>query len=336
MAGERAGAPGIVVREATAADNEALITLELESPLVVGNIEETFDRSPDFFACHRHKGEFRVVIAEMGGRIAGVMAGVIQNPTIQGKRRRIMYVQQARVHPDFRGRRVAWSLANDLFAWASKLGAEGPYYLILPENEQSLAFVARGGGRWPIDVSLLSFDVEDVKTERAERLTEGRLAESAALINETHAAEDFFEPLAVKALAERLRRDRLYSIDNMYGVLDDGNLVAVGGLWDKGATTEQIHRDRASGETTRSRSASVADWGFAPGREAAFAELLRGLAGEAHRLGRTALSISEAAPGAVPDPGLRAHRTAVALFTPTVQPPPTASIRGLYVDMLYV
>ena len=333
---DRVTPAGLVVREATEGDNDALIALELQSPLVAGDGEETYDRSPDFFACHRQKAQYRVVMAELDGRVAGVMAGVIQTPVIQGHRRKLMYVQQARVHPDFHGRRVAWSLANDLFAWAGKLGAEGPYYLILPENEPSLAFVERGGGRWPVDVSLLSFDVGDVEARQPEGLTEGRLAEAAALVDATHASEDFFEPLTAEVLAERLGRDRLYSIDNMYGVFEDGRLVAVGGLWDKGATTERIHRNPATGETVRSRSASVADWGFAPGREAAFAELLRGLAAEARRLGRPALSICEASPGAVPDPGLPAHRTAVSLFTPTVQPPPAAAVRGLYIDMLYV
>ena len=343
MAVEERPPPGLTVREATAEDNDALISLELESPLLVGDVEETFDRSPDFFASHRVLPDHRIVLAEVAGRVAGAMVGVVHTPIIQGQPQRLVYIRQARVHPDFHSRRVAWLLANDLFAWARARGARGPYYLILPENRRSLAFVERGGGRWPVDVALLEFDVSKAPGRKAQRVPEKRLREAVSLINATHDGEDFFEPLALESLAARLGRDGGYGIDNLYGVFEGRSLVAVAGLWDKGATTEQIHVDRTTGVTARSRSAAVADWGWAPGRREAFAELLRCLAAEARRLGRSTLTICEPSPGlpaakagALPDPGLPGHRVAVSLFTPALQPPPAGSIRGLYVDMLYV
>jgi hypothetical protein len=155
-------------------------------------------------------------------------------------------------------------------------------------------------------------------------------------VNTTHAGEDFFEALTVESLSGRLGRSDLYGINNYYGIAEGGSLIAVGALWDKGATTEQIHLDRRTGVTTRARGASVVDWGFAPGREEAFAELLRGLTAEARALGRSTLTICEPSPGSVPDAGLPGHRFAVSLFTPTIQPPPEDSLRGLYADMLYL
>jgi len=302
----------------------------------MGDIEETYDRSPDFFACQRLLPDHRVVLAEVAGRVAGAMVGVVQEPLIQGQPRRLVYIRQARVHPDFHGRRVAWLLANDLFAWAAERGAKGPYYLIAPGNRPSMAFVERGGGRWPLEVTLLEFDVSAAQGGPAERIPAERLSEAVALVNATHAGQDFFEPLTAESLAARLNRDGQYSIENLYGVFEAGALVAVAGLWDKGATTEQIHIDRSTGATTRSRGAMVADWGWASGREEAFAALLRSLAAEARALGRSSLMICEPSPGALPDPSLPAHGLALGLFTPALQPPPAASIRGLYVDLLYV
>ena len=328
--------PGLTVREAAAEDNASLIALEMESPLLIGDVEETFDRSPDFFACHRVKPDCRIVLAEMEGRVVGVMAGVIQAPVVQGRPHRLVYIQQARVHRGFHGRRVAWHLANDLFAWAGERGAEGPYYLILPENQRSLAFVERGGGRWPVDVTLLEFDVSEAQGRQAQKVPEERLGDVVALVNATHAGEEFFEPLTPESLSARLSRDGRYSMDSLRGLFEGRSLVAVGGLWDKGATTEQIHVDRATGVTTRSRNAAVADWGWATGRRETFGELLRCLAAEARALGRSSLMICEPSPGAHPNMGLRAHRLAVSLFTPAMQPPPAGSIRGLYADMLYV
>ncbi len=328
--------PGLIVRQATADDNASLIALELQSPLLIGHVEETFDRSPDFFACHRVQGDYRIVLGEVEGRMVGVMAGVVHAPVIQGRPHRLVYIQQARVHPDFHGRGVAWALANDLFAWAGERRAEGPYYLIAPENESSVAFVARGGGRWPADVTLLEFDVAEAPERQGERIAEERLGEAVRLVNTTHAGEDFFERLTPESLAARLSRDERYSIGNLYAIFDGGSLVAVGGLWDKGATTEQIHVDRTTGVTTRSRGAAVVDWGWAAGRREAFSELLRCLAAEARSLGRSTLTLCEPSPGALPDPGLPRRRFTVSLFTPAKQPPPVESIRGLCVDMLYL
>jgi hypothetical protein len=328
--------PELVVREATAADNDALIALELDSPLVMGGREETYNRAPDFFACHRHKPDYRVVMAEWEGHVVGVMTGVIQRPVIQGGACALMYVQQARVRTGFHGKRVAWAMANDLFAWAASRKAEGPYYLISPDNEPSLAFVERGGGRWPVDVSLLAINVS-AGTEGDERnVGEIEMKDVVRLVNATHEGQDFFEPLTPDLLAARLGTGEGYCLRHMYGIFEGRSLVAVGGLWDRGATTERIELDRDTGVTTQSRTAAVVDWGWAPGREGAFSSLVRGLAARARTLGRTSLIICEPTPDGVPDPGLPVHRSSAALFTPATPPPPAESIRGLYVDLLYI
>ncbi len=326
--------PGLIVREAAAEDNDSLIALELQCPLLIGGVEESFDRSPDFLASHRVQGEHRIVLAELEGRMVGVMAGAVHTPLIQGRPHRLAYIHRARVHPAFHHRGVAWALANSLFAWAAERGAEGPYYLIAPENKPSIDFVQRGGGRWPVDVTLLALDVSDARGAPTEAVPETRLEEAVGLVNMTHAGEDFFEPLTVESLSGRLSRDRRYSIDNLRGISEGGNLVAVAGLWDEGATKARIHVERA-GVTARSRGAAVVDWGWAPGGKEAFSELLRRLAAQARALGRSTLRICEPLPGALPDPKLPGRVSTAGLFTPTVQAPAAESVRGLYFDMLY-
>ena len=132
--------PGLIVREATPDDNDSLIALELQSPVLIGDVEEFFDRSPDAFASHRVQGEHRVVLGELDGSVVGVMAGVIQEPVVQGRPHRLVYIHRARVDPAFHHRGVAWALSSDLFAWGRIQGAEGSYYLIAPEYERSIAF----------------------------------------------------------------------------------------------------------------------------------------------------------------------------------------------------
>jgi len=99
---------------------------------------------------------------------------------------------------------------------------------------------------------------------------------------------------------------------------------------------EGITIDGATGEVTRSRTAAVLDWGHAPRQRDALALLLRSLAAEARRAGRTALTLCEPSPGVLPDTGLPARRWSLSLVTPTLPPPPRQSIRGLFADMVYV
>jgi ribosomal protein S18 acetylase RimI-like enzyme len=326
----------ITVREATPADNDALIRLELATPLVIGSTRESFDRSTDFFASHKVKGEYRIVVAEAKGRLAGVMTGVIHEPLIQGQPRRLVYIQQARVHPDSRHQRIAWSLANDLFAWSGARGAAGPYYLIAPDNSESIAFVTRGGGRWPCDAVTRLFDVSTADPVAVASVKTEHLVKAADLINRTHAGEDFFEPLTGESLIGRLGRDPAYGIGSLSGVYDSSDLVAVGGLWDSGAFTERVRVDTSTGDTSRARYAAVVDWGWAAGYEEAFADVLRRLAAKARALGRDGLRIVEPSPGIIPETGLLSHSSPISVFTPTVPPPRLEDVRGMFFDLLLV
>lgn len=330
---DTAAAGDVLVREATPADNAAIIDLELNTPLVIGDVAETFDRRPDAFACCRLHDRCHIVVAELEGRIVGLMAGVMIEPMIAGRERCLVYIHRARVDQAARHRRVAWTLSNYLFAWSAQYGSEGPCYMIAPENAPSMAFVERGGGRWPADVVSLHIDTSQANAGSGEPIGEEHLDRVVALVNATHEGQDFFEPLTPASLRARLHRDSQYSITDLHGAFEGGELVAVAGLLDKGAHSERIDTNTATGEVVRSRRAAVVDWGFAPGHEPAFARLLERLAAEAHRLGRGELSICEPFPGAVPV-GLPHIRSVISLFTPSLKPPEAEALRGLYFDPL--
>src|SRR3990170_3950686 len=102
--------PGLTVREAHPEDNDALIALELESPLHLGQTTLTFDRSPDFFRRHHLQAEHRIVVGEMDGGLVGVTAAAVHDVAIQGKTHRLAYIHHGRVHPSVRRRAVASAL----------------------------------------------------------------------------------------------------------------------------------------------------------------------------------------------------------------------------------
>jgi hypothetical protein len=180
---------------------------------------------------------------------------------------------------------------------------------------------------------MLDIDVSQATPRTAEPIAEKHLSAAVGLVNATHAGEDFFEPLTIDSLHGRLTRDPLYNIANLRGVFDGETLVAVAGLLDKGSHTTRIRIDRATGKETRSRSTAVVDWGYVPGRQDVFAELLACLAAETRALGRTSLTICEPRPGSL-TLDLPHRRSAVSLFTPSLPPPAAVATSGLYFDLL--
>lgn len=332
----RRNPPGVTVREARPEDNAALIALELASPLVLGAERVVYDRSPDFFSRHRLQPMHRVVVAEIGGEIVGVAAAALHTPLVERRPHRLAYISHARVRADAQRRGVAGAFSAALLAWAKEHGAEGSYWFIAPSNEGSIAFGGRGGGRWPADATFRRIDVSRADAAPAPPLAPARIEEAVALINATHAGQDLFEPLTAASMAARLRNDPAqYGIDHLRGAVAGGRFVAVAGLWDSGACVEEVRTDTRSGDVTRSRAASVLDWGWAPGEESAFRDLLTALAAEARSLGRSELTLSEPAPGALPGIALPSSVFALSLFTPTV-PPPVSSPRGVFVDLVYL
>ncbi|MEO8456802.1 MAG: GNAT family N-acetyltransferase [Chloroflexota bacterium] len=321
----------VTVRDATPADNDAIIALELESELVLGDHADAFDRSPDAFACCRIQDDCRMIVVELDGRIVGLLAGVMFAPVLGRKKRSLVYIHRSRVHPGYRHRGIMMALSTELFRWCAQNGGEGPCYAIAPDNVTSLEFVERGGGRWPIDVSLVDIDVRDASPVETQPLAEEYWPAAIELINTTHASEDFFEPLTVEELRERLTRDTIYVAQHFRGVFDGDRLVAVGGLVDKGHYSERVRTDRTTGAETRGRSAALVDWGYLPRHEAAFKRVIASLAAEARARGRTSLTLCEPRAGAI-TPALPHHRSQIALFTPSIARP--ASVDGLFFDLL--
>lgn len=328
---------GVVVREARAEDNDALLRLELESPLMLGAERVVFDRSPDFFVRHRLQPEHQVVVAELDGRIVGVAAAALHTAVIRGERHRLTYIHHARVHHDAQRKGVAGAFSRALIEWGRDRGSEAPYWYIAPTNERSIAFGGRGGGRWPVDAVFRNFDVSRAEAPVATPLDPGRLSEFVDLVNRTHSGQEMFEPLTLTSLERRLTQDPAqYGRSHLRGVVRAGRLAAAAGLWDEGACMEEIWLPSETGEEERSRAMAVLDWGWVPGEEEAFAALLRSLAGEARRLERHSLTICEPAPGALPDIGLPSDTWSLSLFTPGIDPPPAGETRGIFVDLVYL
>ena len=112
--------PAIIVRDATAADNDALVALAGACSMD-GDIGLRVTREPDFFQLvHLEGSAWRVGIAEIDGRVVGSVMCAVRHAYLHGAPRSTLYVGDLKVHPSNRRAGVADALSE----WARCILAE--------------------------------------------------------------------------------------------------------------------------------------------------------------------------------------------------------------------
>jgi len=332
------------IREATAADNEALLELERCSPLDLGEAELVQDRSPDYFASLSLQEDARVMVAEEGGRLVGVCSAARHCVPLLGKQRAVLYIQKGRVRPEFQRRRISslliWALME---SWRTRrMAVDSAYWLISADNRTSLTAVQRSGvPPWPNEVHLVDVDTETGRRTEvpAVRLGPERAREVVALLNRTHAGKELFAPYTEERLRARLGRIPEYGWQNWWGIEGRaGRLVAVAGLLDLGRWWRMKRRLKASGEETTSSAAAIFDFGYADGCEQQMAELLCDLVEVAASWGRDHLSIClDPEDGLYPFLPTAARASVILRFLAAGIPVPSADEMGrIYLDPAYL
>lgn len=149
----RAGTGEVLrVREATAADNDALIGLTAACTMH-GDIALRMDRSPDFFALNRLEGNVaRVgVVTDSDGRIVGCVAVARRLTYVNGVETAITYASDLKVHPSARRSGAADLLTQYTRDVAAELcGADAPVVCTILGGNKAMERRARGPRGAPI------------------------------------------------------------------------------------------------------------------------------------------------------------------------------------------
>lgn len=94
------------IREALSSDNAGLLVLTSLTPMR-GRISLRIDRNPDFFSLLQKRGCSKVFIAENEGMIVGCFSASAVETTVNGKREKIFYLADLKVHPVYEGTTLA-------------------------------------------------------------------------------------------------------------------------------------------------------------------------------------------------------------------------------------
>lgn len=327
------------IREATPKDNDALLELERNSPLDLGDRILAFERAPNYFAHQEMQEHGRVLVAEEDGRLVGVVAGAYHDLLISGQRRRLLYIHQGRVLPEYRRRHVGTNLALRQMGLAAEAKFDAPYWLISPDNDTSLAFNRQAGVEsWPVDGRMDAFDVA-ARREAARQVGSvgpDDLPRVVELINRTHACREMFLPYDVDRLQRRLNLSPTYGRQHWRGYCSKGVLIAAAGAWDYGRSLRVTEREKATGRERVALSAYVLDYGYAAGAEEAMVEVFMALMATAAECQRNRLSIALPTESRLYSlmAGLPHFTTLLQILTPGI---PAPEVRGsVYLDPVYV
>ncbi|MBW2090593.1 MAG: GNAT family N-acetyltransferase [Deltaproteobacteria bacterium] len=283
------------IRQAKPSDQNALIELERQTPLDMGESSLFFDHSPDFFAQTRLQEHPRVLVAEESGELIAFVCGAWYETMLRDQRLRILYVYRGRVPPQRQRSGLGSAMAGALIQRCQRFGVRSAYWLISPDNKRSMAFGHRNGGVADLAgmVGLMSLSVDKGKTPtRLRRVGRDEIKSVTALLNRTHAHQELFLPYTSARLNRRLSRSADYSWDFLYGMDDQGDLAAVVGLWDQGRHARFTSVDRSSGSYHTESRAVVADYGYKSGAEELFCDLLREATGLSAGWGRSELLVT--------------------------------------------
>ena len=193
----------IKIREAVAADNEALLQLTRETPMA-GKISLRIDRDPDFFALPQARGETKVFVATFEDKIIGCMSASIQTDYVRGVLERVAHATDLKVHPDFTGRRLAVRLISTIENYVRDCGVDLSFSLVADGNQRVMV-LCEGRHATPVQVMLGRFLVDQIlpspfarrsKRYRVEEAEAKDLPEIAELLDRKHRQLNFAPPVA--------------------------------------------------------------------------------------------------------------------------------------------
>jgi ribosomal protein S18 acetylase RimI-like enzyme len=150
----------IEIREATDADNEALLALTRATPMG-GRIALRIDREPDFFSLLRARGDAVVYVATCDQEVIGCLSAAIHSSYVRGTLEKIAHVGDMKVHPNFRGRRVTLRLIAALQVRLQSEGVDVCFSLVADGNKPVMT-IAEGKHGTPAQVQLGRFLVDEL------------------------------------------------------------------------------------------------------------------------------------------------------------------------------
>jgi ribosomal protein S18 acetylase RimI-like enzyme len=232
----------ISIRPFEESDNQNLLDIEALCPQ--GNERCAMGvRKEDIIARYRMYDSWKVIIAEVDGRVAGWAGWTVkENPD---GNERYGYLAEVMIHPEFRRMGVARRLAEEAEKDARESGADHLYCYIYEPNAAPKSLFKGLGYSNVADIKSVAMPVykraEPSTSFSAERMKKDEIESVVELINGRYRGWRHFSPFSADSFESHLESIPGYGLDNFWVAKDEedgGKVVGCAGLWDYSTLAE--------------------------------------------------------------------------------------------------
>jgi hypothetical protein len=322
------GVPGLAARRSTDDDAAALRQIELQTPIVSGDVRVVYDRGEDYFATERLMGDTCTIVVEKDGVPVGLNSVVNVPIAVNGDVMLGEYSYRLRILPEARGGRRVNRLLGfttlEMYGWQS----DEVYAFVAAGNDTVLSHDTRIS-QWSVRPERIVIDTVGQSGPPGGRpATAADCGRIIDLLDRAHGHEELYITHTRASLTARLERQRdLYSWQHLY--LGERAVV---GVWPAGI---HVIRETPAGVENDVR-ALVLDYGYEPGAEDELAALVRAACANLASAGTTELTLfTGAQSSAYSRLAPLAKRVEPYVLSLRAQEPEDLATRGVYVDQLY-
>jgi GNAT superfamily N-acetyltransferase len=225
----------VEVREATEADNQALIELQTRCPQGTSFVLNV-DSAPDYFTRSRPFKDWTVHVVVDEGKTVGSAGYAVSTVLVGGRPTKTAYEYGFMVDPHERRKGIATKLQERIEQDARGKGVDVLCLTIIEDNMPSMGLFSRMGFRKVRDYatfSLMAYKRHAVtEAGKIRSAEEGDLDEVATLLNDTYRGYDFFQQVTAKDLLGNIRRMPGFDLNSLFVLEDDRGMRACLGCWD--------------------------------------------------------------------------------------------------------
>lgn len=224
----------IAIRLFEERDNSYLLEIEKHCPQGDEKCALGVDKKGDILARYKMYDNWKVLVAEEGGKVAGWIGWTIKEDPF--RKSKYAYLVEVVVHPEFRRKGIAKQLINEAEKNAKDSGSDHIYCYIYDPNHASKTLFKRSGYSDMASVQQCAisthkksdlaqeFSIENPKKEEIQKVVR--------LINDYNKEHMHFEPFTAESFMAFLDRIPDYGKDNFWVAKKEEEIVACAGLWD--------------------------------------------------------------------------------------------------------
>ncbi|WP_440951542.1 N-acetyltransferase family protein [Methanococcoides sp. FTZ1] len=223
----------IVLRPFEANDNAALLEIDRLCPQGNDRIAEAMEKSPDIVARYKLYDNWKVVIAEEDGQIAGWIGWTLKKD-VSGIR--YGYLAEVMIHPEFRRRGIAGKLIKEVERDLVENNASYVYCYIFEPNEASNILFGKHGyekmDKMLVEVVSVYRNVKVSQDHSVRLATKDDIQEIVELINNYNSGRSNFVPYTTVSFEEHVKNMPGYGMEYLWVASSGSSIVACVGLWD--------------------------------------------------------------------------------------------------------